>query len=105
MNIPVRKFLCADSLVEAVHHKFKQIPDPRSLSRTDIPFIDVLMSGLAVFGLKFPSLLSYDEKRSIYADNLKALYRVNRAPSDTYKKIFAELQRGKCLEPADPAMI
>jgi len=116
MNIPVRKFLCADALISAVHHKFKRIPDPRKLARIDIPFIDVLMSGLAIFGLKFPSLLSYDEQRIAYADNLQALYRVSRAPSDTYlrerldevdpksirpafKKIFAELQRGKCLEP------
>lgn len=116
MNIPVRKFLCADALISTVHHKFKQIPDPRKLARIDIPFIDVLMSGLAIFGLKFPSLLSYDKQRIAYADNLQALYRVSRAPSDTYlrerldevdpksirpafKKIFAELQRGKCLEP------
>jgi len=115
MSIPVRKFLCADALIAAVHHKFKQIPDPRSLTNPDISFVDVLMSGLAVFGLKFPSLLSYDEKRAAYAANLRTLYHVERAPSDTYlrerldeldpklirptfKKVFAELQRGKCLE-------
>lgn len=115
MNLPVRKYLCADALISAIYHKFKQIPDPRTLARTDIPFVDVLMSGLAVFGLKFPSLLSYDEQRTRYAGNLKTLYHVDRAPSDTYlrerldevdpkflrpafKKVFAELQRGKCLE-------
>jgi len=115
MNFPVRKHLCVDALISAIHHKFKQIPDPRTLTRSDISFTDVLMSGLAVFGLKFPSLLSYDEQRMHYVGNLKALYHVNRAPSDTYlrerldevdpkflrpafKKIFAELQRGKCLE-------
>lgn len=115
MSITTRKFLCADALIAAVHHKFKQIPDPRKLARADISFVDILMSGLAIFGLKFPSLLSYDEKRVVYAENLKALYRVTRAPSDTYlrerldeidpkfirpafKKILAELQRGKCLE-------
>lgn len=73
------------------------------------------MSGLSVFGLKFPSLLQYDQQRKILDENLKALYRVEHFPSDTYlrerldeldpkhirpvfRKIFAEIQRGKCLE-------
>ena len=75
------------------------------------------MSGLAVFGLKCPSLLDYDRKRqdSVIKHNLHALYHVKKPPSDTYlrerldevdprflrpayKKIFAMLQRGKGLE-------
>jgi hypothetical protein len=115
MSVPVRKSLCADALISFVYQKFQQIPDPRKLSRSDISFPDVLMSGLAIFGLKFPSLLSYDENRAAYAENLRTLYHVNQAPSDTYlrerldeldpkfirpafKRIFTELQRGKCLE-------
>lgn len=115
MSVSVRKSLCADALISSVYHKFRQIPDPRKLSRSDISFSDVLMSGLAIFGLKFPSLLSYDENRAAYAENLRTLYHVNQAPSDTYlrerldeldpkflrpafKKTLADLQRGKCLE-------
>jgi len=116
MSIPVRKFLCADALVASVYHQFQKIPDPRKLPITaPISFTDVLMSGLAVFGLKFPSLLKYDQYRDVLDGNLQTLYHINRPPSDTYlrerldeldpnfirpafKKIFAELQRGKCLE-------
>ena len=46
---------------------------------------DVMMSGLAVFSLKFPSLLKFDEQRNearIRA-NLKSLFRVEQAPCDT----------------------
>lgn len=116
MSIPVRKSLCTDALVASVYRQFQKIPDPRKLPKTSsISFIDVLMSGLAVFGLKFPSLLKYDQYRDVLDGNLKTLYHINRPPSDTYlrerldelnptflrqafKKIFAELQRGKCLE-------
>ena len=75
------------------------------------------MSGLAVFGLKCPSLLDYDTKRSdeAVAQNLRDLYLVSFPPLDTYlrerlddvdpvslrpafKKIFAHFQRGKGLE-------
>ena len=116
MNTPVKKSLSADALVAAVYHQFLKIPDPRKLPKTaPISFTDVLMSGLAVFSLKFPSLLKYDQYRDILDGNLQTLYHISRPPSDTYlrerldelnpsfirpafKKIFAELQRGKCLE-------
>lgn len=116
MDIPIRKNLCADSLISIIYRHFQKVPDPRDLkSKSSISFTDVLMSGLAVFGLKFPSLLQYDQNRKILDQNLLNLYHINRPPSDTYlrerldeldpsfirptfKKIFAQLQRGKCLE-------
>lgn len=116
MNTPVRKSLCADSLVATIYHHFQMSPDPRDLqNKASISFTDVLMSGLAVFGLKFPSLLQYDQNRKTLDQNLLNLYHIKRPPSDTYlrerldelnpsfvrpafKKIFAQLQRGKCLE-------
>lgn len=118
MNTRIRESICASSLIQLVYKCFSKIPDPRTPSLNNrITFSDVLMSGLAVFSLKFPSLLNYDRKRgeSAIEKNLKNLYHVSNAPSDTYlrerldelnpdfirpafKKIFARLQRGKCLE-------
>ena len=110
--------LDAASLINVVYQTFRKIKDPRNLS--GIPRIhlqDHLMSGLAIFGLKFPSLLKYDRERneSVIGQNLKTLYHVNTPPSDTYlrerldqvdtallrepfKKIFAKAQRNKVLE-------
>jgi len=116
MSTPVRKNLCADNLISIIYQTFQKIPDPIDLqSKASISFTDVLMSGLAVFGLKFPSLLQYDQNRKTLEQNLLNLYHIKRPPSDTYlrerldkldpsfirpvfKKIFAQLQRGKCLE-------
>ena len=116
MTITVRKSLCADTLISDIHRCFQKIPDPRNLpDRVSISFTDVLMSGLAVFGLKFPSLLKYDQNRHTLDHNLLSLYHIKQPPSDTYmrerldeldprfirpvfKKMFAKLQRGKCLE-------
>jgi hypothetical protein len=75
------------------------------------------MSGLAIFGLKFPSLLQFEQSQyePFIKRNLKSLYRIQHVPSDTYlrerldelspeqirrpfKMIFAYLQRGKMLE-------
>lgn len=113
--ISIRKSLCADTLLKEVYRSFQKIPDPRRVADRGISFIDVLMSGLAVFSLKFPSLLKYDQNRHTLDHNLLTLYHINKPPSDTYmrerldeldplflrpvfKKLFAKIQRGKCLE-------
>lgn len=74
------------------------------------------MSGLAIFGLKYPSLLQLEQDKvdETLTRNLKTLYQINQPPSDTYlrerldevephfirktvKKIFSLLQRGKYI--------
>jgi hypothetical protein len=113
-----RKHLSAPGLLSIIHRQFLKISDPREFTKdVTISITDHLMSGLAVFGLKCPSLLDYDRKRSdnVIAQNLSDLYHVNNPPSDTYlrerlddidpdcirpvfKRVFAAFQRGKGLE-------
>lgn len=114
----LRKHLSAPGLIATVCGQFSKIPDPRKFSKNgSIPIVDHLMSGLAVFGFKCPSLLDFDKKRSdlTITRNLHDLYRVKTPPSDTYMrerlddidpnylrpaftKLFASFQRGKGLE-------
>ena len=118
MTSLLRKHLSAPGLLAIIHRQFLKIPDPRDFNREVIISLkDHLMSGLAVFGLKCPSLLNYDRSRSneVTAKNLRDLYFVETPPSDTYlrerldevdpdslrpafKKVFASFQRGKGLE-------
>jgi len=114
-----RKQLSANGLLGVVHEHFKTITSPRELALRSNPITltDCLMSGLAMFGLKFPSLLKFDESRSEIniKHNLQTLYHVEQVPCDTYmrtrcdevdpqavrkafKKVFACVQRGKGLE-------
>ncbi len=108
-----RKHLSADALYAAVYEGFGRIPDPRG-PNAPIPLADALMSAFAMFSLKDPSLLAFDERRS--DANLKALFGIGQIPSDTrmreildpldpehlrplFGKVFRQLQRGKALEP------
>jgi hypothetical protein len=113
-----RQALGMPGMLRSIYKVFSKISDPKTFTKTpSISITDHLMSGLAVFGLKCPSLLDYDKKRSKEAvtQNLRDLYFVNTPPSDTYlrerldnvnpihlrpafKKIFAHFQRGKGLE-------
>ncbi len=98
MTIVVRKPLCADTVISDIHRCFQKISDPRDLSdRVLSSFTDVLMSGLAVFGLKFPSLLKYDQNRGTLDHNLLSLYHISQPPSDTYMR--------ERLDELDPRLI
>lgn len=85
-----RQHLSADGLLAALRSRFGKIPD----ARTDpvIPLGDGLMSGLAVFALKDPSLLAFEERRS--ERNLRGVFGIGRAPSDT--------QMREILDTVDP---
>jgi hypothetical protein len=107
-----RQHLSADALLRLVHSGFANIPDDRP-DEVDISLADVLMSAFAMFSLKSPSLLAFDQQRA--EGNLHTIYGIERVPCDTYmreildpvspkslrpvfKSLFRQLQRGKALE-------
>ncbi|NEX22188.1 transposase, partial [Thiorhodococcus mannitoliphagus] len=77
-----RKHLSIEGLLKEAHRVFRRIPDAPG---HDIALVDHLMSGLALFGLKYPSLLQFDQdcREETTRANLKALYGIEQAPSDT----------------------
>ena len=112
----LRQHLSAPGLLSTIRQTFKRIPDPRT-GPVQIGLPDALMSGVAVFGLKCPSLLHFDQQRRdpVVEHNLRQLYGVEPAPCDTqlrtmldpvdprdlrpaFKAVFAQAQRGKVLE-------
>ncbi len=75
--------LGAKGLIKTARSSFSQIEDHRK--RPEISLVDHLMSGLAVFGLKYPSLLEFDGDRvdPVMASNLRDLYHIQHVPCDT----------------------
>ena len=116
-NAASRKELSAAGLLGIVRRCFEAVADPVA-RRGGASLADCLMSGLAVYGLKYASLLKFDEAArgdAAVRSNLRRLYGVARVPSDTrmrerldevdprslrscYRRLFAALQRGKGLE-------
>jgi len=107
-----RKHLSADSLVALLRNRFEKLPDSRS-NQSPISMADAVMSAFAMFSLKDPSLLAFDKRRD--DENLQALYKIKRVPSDTQMRVildplppeelrpafgdvFRAVQRGKVLE-------
>lgn len=115
-QVKEKKLLSIKGLLRLSRRCFTSVDEPKK--HTDgISIADCLMAGLAIFGLKIPSLLQYDDQieHEIISHNLKTLYGIQKAASDTFlrerldnidpqqlrpafRTIFAALQRGKVLE-------
>ena len=115
-----KKTLSANGLLAIVKDVFNRVPVIKKShkgKKATISMTDCLMSALAMFNLKSPSLLSFDKGRmsKTIENNLKKLFGIKKVPSDTYMrekldevnpelirtcftKIFEAIQRGKLLE-------
>ena len=113
-RIKLRKHLNADALFATMRSGFKKVKDNRP-GNAQHSLADALMSGFAMFSLKDPSLLAFDERRFAEPQNLKTVYGMSTIPCDTtmreildlvepdslrplFKDAFRPLQRGKVLE-------
>jgi hypothetical protein len=108
-----RKRLSADALLRNIHQAFRHIHDQRT-GNSSISLSDVLMSGLAMFALKDPSMLAFDGRRQRDAKNLQMIFHLENVPSDTtmrevldpvgheqlrpaFRNVFTSLQRDGAL--------
>ena len=82
-QIKLRKHLNADVLIKkTVKGGFAGIKDHRT-ENVGISLTDTLMSGFAMFSLKDPSLLAFDERRVASPSNLMTIYGIGKIPCDT----------------------
>jgi hypothetical protein len=109
-----RKHLSADALFRHLYAGFEQVPDGQPPDAS-ISLADALMSGFALFALKDPSLLAFDQRRRDDTENLQMIFHLENVPCDTqmrtildsvdpeelrpvFRDVFRQLQRGKVLE-------
>ncbi|MEM0995220.1 MAG: hypothetical protein AAGI49_19470 [Bacteroidota bacterium] len=76
------KSLRIDPMLRFLRGKFSKIKDKRA-SNSSVSQTDALLSGFAVFSMKDPSLLYFDNNRTERKENLKNVYHINQAPSDS----------------------
>lgn len=71
-----------DALHTYLAKHFSGFTDKRDDNQS-IRMQDALMSGYAVFSLKCPSLLQFNNQRTAREENLRTVYKVKKAPSDS----------------------
>lgn len=106
------KFKSFDPLIKDLRELAEALPG----KRTPWPYsvADSVMSAIAMFSLKDPSLLAFQGRRK--DQNMKNIYRIENVPSDTtmretldpidpeslrpmFQAVFRKLQRGRGLKP------
>ena len=92
----VRKHVSADTLFRLLYSIFSSVPDQRS-GEVGFSLADVLMSAFAMFSLKDPSLLAFDQRRSDPNDNFRTIYGINHVPCDSQMRAI--------LDPVDPTCL
>jgi len=97
-RVKFKKNLSIIALLKRCRKCFDKVDDDK-ITRSGITLSECLMSGLAVFGLKYSSLLQFDKGMDddIIRSNLGTLYGIKHAPCDTYLR--------KRLDEVDPASI
>lgn len=107
-----RQELSADALFRLVQSDLARLPDDRC-GDTEMAFADALLSALALFALKGPSLLAFDKARA--EGHWHPIYGIARVPCDprmrdilepvsptwlrpVCQRVVRQLQRGKALE-------
>jgi hypothetical protein len=128
MNHTLRKHLSFSGLTKVIGDAFEKLTLKESKENGigaaslagKISLSDCLMSGFAMFSLKYESLLRFDNDGRggldpVLQNNLKTIFGIKKIPSDTtmrerldkvdpqllnvvIKKVFAQVQRGKGLE-------
>ena len=114
-----RKNLSADGMINSLKNSFGEIPEYRkNLKNVAISIQDAALSGLAMFSLKYPSVLSFVQDargENIEAANLCSMFQIKNVASDTqmrtildgvdtrdfrksFLKLFSDAQRGGVLK-------
>ena len=100
-----KKTLCAERLVEIVRRRFARIEDRRRQASVDFSLPDTLLSALAMFQFKSPSLLHFDQhargaESATLLGNLRRLYHLAAVPSDTQMREILDAVPFTALRPA-----
>jgi len=89
-------YLSAPNLIKIAQKYFLNIAEPRKRVARKFDLLSFLMSGIAIFFLKFDSLLSFSEDNENTRHNLENIFGILDVPSDThFRKIVDKIETNK----------
>jgi len=102
-SMAANKLLSADKLFALMRAAFEQVPDGRA-ENAKVSLPDALMSDFAMFSLKDPSLLAFDERRATDS-NLQSIYGIEHVLGDTQMRTLLDEVEPVSLRPVFKATI
>jgi hypothetical protein len=94
----LRKRVKFDNLVGLVREGLSKLKDPRNRSM-GYSFVDIAMAGFALFNLKYPSLLCFEDQTATQRKNLLTLFSIDNLCSDSHlRKVLDKVAPDKLRE-------
>ncbi len=103
----VRSIAYAEEMISRLSGHFGKIPEHRA-PQASICLKDAIMSAYAMFSLKFPSLLEFEEERreeGATGSNLKTVFQIEQVPSDTQMRTIVDEVDPKLLRNIFPDIL
>ena len=92
-ELTLQKSITPDLLISQLRQRLNQLSDHRA-SNSSFSLTDILMSGFAMFSLKYASLLQFETQTEVERANLHQLYGI--------QKLCTDSQMRKVLDLVDP---
>lgn len=93
-----------DNLLEIVKTEFSKVVDHRG-KNVVYKLKDVLVSGLAVFTLKYSSLLEFDQQTECEASNLQKIFGIGKVSSDSQFRTILDQVEPSDIYPMLPKLV
>lgn len=97
----LRESLSMDEMVGKLRKEFQKIPDHRA-GNASYQLDDVLMSGFAMFSLKHPSLLDFEQQSVCERKNLQSVFGVRQLCTDAQMRNILDRVDGQPLRSLFP---
>ena len=98
---PTLKEITFEELMSSLSAEFEEIEDHRR-ANAKYKLVDMLRSGFAMFSLKSPSLLSFEEQSEEEKENLKNIYKIKALASDTQMRAVLDEVKPKPIREIFP---
>jgi hypothetical protein len=100
---PALKEIRFEELMSRLSAEFEEIEDHRR-GNAKYKLVDMLRSGFAMFSLKSPSLLSFEEQSEQEKENLKNIYKIKALASDTQMRAVLDEVKPKPIREIFPTI-
>ena len=87
-----RSAVSMDTEISKLRKLFEKIPDLRPGRNLVYKLSDIFMSGLAMFSLKYASLLDFDQQTPMERANMQSIYGIEKVSSDTRLRCVLDKQ-------------
>ena len=85
----LQESVSVDSLISNLRSRFDKFTDKRA-KNSSVSLTDILISGYAIFSLKYSSLLEFESQNQVEKENLLNLFSITKTCNDSQMRVVLD---------------